>query len=533
MEKLISILCLLLVCTVLTLPALATNAAPIEDSFHIPQDILQMLPLKHGDEVICVYSEPLYYAFYMYDSIDALLDPNTGASVTRYYCVKSADGTFATYRIHNGELIAMDMVLQTWDDASRDLETQRLKRIDPNITIHSTYYLSGAQTEGNAVYYKTSLGDYVYYENIHDTNDYLFSIEAFCAFQSAVYRENKVMNLKEPLVGGIYDNLWDLSDYDISSDNFDPHAKFPLKNKDYTYYYPLAQVETLGIFILLLGLAILLTLLCVGNRRPAVLQTKKRYYIGHCLAVLILVLLLDYTFGKSLLVRDFTSNFLTKGMDRNTVMALVGTPHRDVGNKYPIMEYRLFHDFYFYVRYDDASTVTEILEYEVTYPLRGWLLPALAGTVALGAVIIYLVTHKRSKRLQGRQANALGLRLGAIWIWTVLGLILFDQLVIRGLFPECHVYEGMQLEQLYATMGDFGKLLPGTDTREFSLLFGRTLTVNLEAHYLESKVISCNISGFGNSSYLHYVLPVSIIAVTVGFGVYYLCKRKLCKEECV
>lgn len=533
MKKLISFLSLLLLFAALTLPANAAQTAQPEDSFHIPEDILAVLPLKSGDEVICVYSVILNSTFYRHSSIDALLDPNTEANVARYYCVKSADGTFATYRIQNGEPVATIKVWGTWDDDGRNRETARLKHIDPNITVFSTYYLSGVRTEGSAIYYKTSLGDYVYYDSIHDRAEYLFSIEAFCAFQSAVYRENIVMNLKEPLVGAIINNLWDLSAYDISSDNFDPHAKFPLKNKDYTYYYPLAQIETLGMFILLLGFAVLLTLLCIGNRRPAVLQTKKRYYIGLCLAVLILVLLVDYTFGGSLLARDFTSTFLREGMDRNAVMALVGTPHRDVGNKNPIMEYRLFHDFCFYVCYDDAGAVTEIWEYEVTYPLRGWLLPALVGAVALWAAVIYLVTHKRSKRLPGQQANMLGLRLGVIWIWTVLGIILFDQLVVRGLFPECHVYEGMQLEQLYATMGGFGKLLPGTDIREFELLFGRTLTVALENHYPGSKVVSCEISGFGNSSYLHYVLPVSIIAVTVGFGVCYLCKRKQCKEECV
>lgn len=77
---------------------------------------------------------------------------------------------------------------------------------------------------GTAVYYKTNKGDYVYFNHL-SIGEYLFPIEAFCAYQRAILDEA----LQYPdRVGSVsYSQVWDLSPYDFKADTFNLHAEIP------------------------------------------------------------------------------------------------------------------------------------------------------------------------------------------------------------------------------------------------------------------------------------------------------------------
>ena len=63
------------------------------------------------------------------------------------------------------------------------------KYISSNAKLENIYYISGEINQmGTAIYYKTSVGDYVYY-NYYSIGEKLFPIEDFCKYQKAISDE--------------------------------------------------------------------------------------------------------------------------------------------------------------------------------------------------------------------------------------------------------------------------------------------------------------------------------------------------------
>ena len=63
------------------------------------------------------------------------------------------------------------------------------KYISPDVKVENVYYLSGETNHmGTAIYYRTNLGDYVYY-NHYSIGEKLFPIEKFCKYQKAISAE--------------------------------------------------------------------------------------------------------------------------------------------------------------------------------------------------------------------------------------------------------------------------------------------------------------------------------------------------------
>lgn len=521
MKKLLAIVCLLLMAAALIFPADAAEAAQAEDSSTIPGEILARLPLKKGDEVVRVYSIPIFSSFANFDSIEAIVN-----YATTSYCVRSADGTYAAYRLRDGECIRLKNNFWSRNAMEAYLAGQIIKHIDPNIVVENTYFLSGDYAEGSAIYYKTNRGDYVLY-----STKYLFSAEAFFAYQRTVYNEDVVTCPDGPPIGGPMRGFWDLSAYDFTSETFDPHAEFPMRSITAAYRKHGRLLGYVALDIGLTAAVILLSIVLLGQKRPRLLCVKVWQFLLIFLVISGCLLLADQLCWGGVLTRDFTSSFLEEGMTQNQVNTLIGNQkiRTDMRFSY-MMACDLPFDEHFYIVLDEDDSVCSIYESERTYPLRGWLLPALLAEIALLEAVIYLILRKQSRGTVDRARCILAVRLLLIFLGIVLVANALDLYVLPTYFPEYYVHEGMTNEELFEFMQGSARTLDD-GVREYDLLSGKVLTVESESHYqLGSKVISCRISGFGDSSCLRFVLPFTIAAAAVAELVVYLFLRKRIRQ---
>ena len=255
MKKIIAALCLVCMMTLLIIPSSANDYKKYGgDSSHIPEEILELLPLKDGDRVYRVYYTATLLSFGLAKDrndtdIDKLLY-ETGLVNQIYYSVLSTDGTLTDYYLKDGK--ACKYVSQRLGDDNKmyevyckddihmihDIYLQGIipKMIDPNISVESSYYISSS-AEGCIIFYETNLGDYVYC-NFHRSyphrqkGEYILSWDAYLEYE----RLNRIAAVKYEqehpgTVGGGGDTSIpppDLSAYQIGSPNFDPDAPFPV-----------------------------------------------------------------------------------------------------------------------------------------------------------------------------------------------------------------------------------------------------------------------------------------------------------------
>lgn len=238
MNKVMVAICLTLMLISIVLPVNAEKATQEEDSLHISKETLALLPLKKGDEVVRIYVSLLTYKFS--SKIDELLPDYNGRII---YAVISTNGTYTSYEILDGKCVEIKETNSNYfGNLTTLLENKVIKLVDPNIKVDHTYYIYGNKT-GTAIYYKTNMGNYVYYVSHAFGFDgvYLFSAEAFHEAQKAshAYTEGMLEAIKDGSVeaaesiGLVEENLESsLSIYKISSPNFDPHAPFPVAEKE-------------------------------------------------------------------------------------------------------------------------------------------------------------------------------------------------------------------------------------------------------------------------------------------------------------
>lgn len=204
-----------------------------EDSSNISKEILALLPLKDGDQVIRVYETDIEHAFHLCSNIDELLYTDVNTFMLIVYVIRSADGTYANYRIENGECIPFGNNAHYHRIMDAYLDGTMIYAVDPEIIVENMYYIAErGYIVDNAIYYKTNLGDYVYMKSTLDET-FLFSLEAFLEYQAGVYASILERPNDNYLMGGKpYDPGLDLSAYQIGSPNFNPNAKFPTPKPD-------------------------------------------------------------------------------------------------------------------------------------------------------------------------------------------------------------------------------------------------------------------------------------------------------------
>ena len=232
MKRLLCFVVSLLLVTIFhAIPGNAKHDVDIGDSYNISEDILARLPLEEGDRVVRLYNISILSDFSLNDNIADLLQ-NFEPQVI--YAVESMKGERNAYGFWDGECVKMRhydgfyVLLETY------LNNSAIELLDPNIVVEQSYYFMGETNyQGSAIYYKTNLGDYVYYRCMRHGFDgeYLFSADAFfSAIKLTCQMERE--QYKEPVVGGIGNDELEpyISAYKIGSDHFDPNAEFPSRD---------------------------------------------------------------------------------------------------------------------------------------------------------------------------------------------------------------------------------------------------------------------------------------------------------------
>ena len=218
---------LLLVTIFLAIAGNAQHDVAVGDSSNISEDILAQLPLEEGDRVVRIYNISILSDFYLNDNIDDLLqnfDPQVIYAVESITGERNAygfwDGVCVQMRHHDGFYVLLEAYLNN----------SAIELLDPNIVVEQSYYFMGETNyNGSAIYYKTNLGDYVYYRCMKHGFDgeYLFSADAFFSAIKLTL-ESEREKYKEPVVGGSGNDELEpyISAYEIGSENFNPDAEF-------------------------------------------------------------------------------------------------------------------------------------------------------------------------------------------------------------------------------------------------------------------------------------------------------------------
>ena len=201
------------------------NLIVTEDSKIISDAVIDKLNVKDSDEVLRIYNVPITFVFAEYQDIDSIL--MSQEVLEEYYAVKTDDAY--TYQIQENDVFAPISLNNLSAQAMQMCETGEVTAsIATDVIVNNTYYLSGESSHmGTAIYYKTNKGDYVYF--IHSSiGEYLFPIEAFCAYQRAILDE--ASQYPDRVGSASYSQVWDLSPYNFRSDSFNLNAEIP-KNK--------------------------------------------------------------------------------------------------------------------------------------------------------------------------------------------------------------------------------------------------------------------------------------------------------------
>ena len=172
------------------------------------------------------YNVPLRGAFTEFDNIDDVLA--SAYVLKKYYVVEYEDGSVKSYNEHfqemksnsytirNGEQVALPYLTIPENARNAFYNSDFVKTyIAPDAQVENVYWLSGESSMmGTAIYYRTSVGDYVYYY-YHTIGETLFPVSDFCAYQQAIKDENA----KYPESGGGINiaDVWDLTDYRLKA----------------------------------------------------------------------------------------------------------------------------------------------------------------------------------------------------------------------------------------------------------------------------------------------------------------------------
>ncbi len=229
---------LVFICSIFTFASVvflvnAEEARPAKGSFNIPDDIMEQLPLKEGDQVIRSYGTTVFYVFSVYDTIDEVFNPKGHSwRISEYYIVISSDGSVMVYfyeddtllsrKLGQGELDVVDLYLCEKHNI--------ITTVDSNIVVENVYFFNGSPpTENPAIYFETNLGDYVYY-TLRDPDGILCEllVSANSFHQIMVQYVAWLKDQGDVVVGEMpIPKHFNFSPYKINSPDFDPNAPFP------------------------------------------------------------------------------------------------------------------------------------------------------------------------------------------------------------------------------------------------------------------------------------------------------------------
>lgn len=193
-------------------------------------DPVEQLRILYPDDcanIITMYNTPLRFAFTEYSNIDDVL---TGKELlAKYYAVEHKDGSFTffnqsleelksnSYTEIDGKTVELPFINMPEDAVNAYKNSDFAKEyISSDAEIESVYYLSGENSMmGTAIYYRTTVGDYVYFVH-HDIGSALFPITDFCQYQQAIKDEiskHPDLDIGDFNIAGI----WNLSEYELQA----------------------------------------------------------------------------------------------------------------------------------------------------------------------------------------------------------------------------------------------------------------------------------------------------------------------------
>ena len=254
MKKTVTLL-LVLCCLVniLSLNISATEELDPDDSRNIPNEIAEVFTDKDAGMITKCYVLPIALSFENYATIEGILE-----SVDPYHAIYVQDngGDFevlATYPDTNGYM-QIDQPLYHITESLQEMKTgEAIKAVSKDVVIESVYFLyEGDSYSSSAIYYRTNLGDYVYF-NGYGSGERLFSAEVFWAYMKATRMVWQATKKSDSVVMGSWPNydICDLSAYDFRSPDFDPDKPLP------EIEMPESKPEALD-YLWILGVAVLL-----------------------------------------------------------------------------------------------------------------------------------------------------------------------------------------------------------------------------------------------------------------------------------
>jgi hypothetical protein len=264
-KVLLSFLISVLIISALSFGAGAEQYADTRDSRYIPPEDLAVINDPTAEIIVKAYNSDSISAFGYYENIEDAL---------AYYCTpkwtvyikKNAEGlsTYSYFTNKSGvtKLTKSNAIYVNHSSAAlQELQTgEAISTVSPDIVIESVYFMYGSSNyDGNAIYYKTNLGDYVYYRGAWGGPEMLCTAERFYEYKRAEYEEIVANNTGEVKNGGgtsVED--WDLSAYDYRSPNFDPTAPLPNGNDAFPW---------LGLGAVVLSLAAVLVVYIIRRKK--------------------------------------------------------------------------------------------------------------------------------------------------------------------------------------------------------------------------------------------------------------------------
>ena len=168
-----------------------------------------------------LYNVPIRFAFVDYDNIDDILASEY--ILQRCFVVEQQDGSMTFYTEHldeirsnrytivNGEQKQLQYIPIPDKTYERFTDKDFVKNnISPDAELENIYYLSGESSMmGTAIYYRTSVGDYVYYKEM------LFPVKDFCKYQKAIYDKYAEYPDENGFGGADVSGVIDLSQYKL------------------------------------------------------------------------------------------------------------------------------------------------------------------------------------------------------------------------------------------------------------------------------------------------------------------------------
>lgn len=282
MKKVCCLLCLSLMLMTMILPVSAKQKTNAEDSIVISEDVLASLNLEAGDTVLRVYQFDRDFqlsGFPQYRNMDQVLAHADELSIRNYYFVTSPAGETKAYTHFGDRVVGAEYDPDKdskWVDFHRNGRAEAIiKKVSANIVVENIYYLRYDSMA--AVYYKTNLGEYVYFvfdshpahtePDAQGGEEYLMRLDRFLQLQEAIYYH---WSLGEDAHYVIPEARYpaptpknlriDLSVYEFASPDFDPDAA-------YTTYYTPGKFIAIGSLVLLTALVICRILICNHRKR--------------------------------------------------------------------------------------------------------------------------------------------------------------------------------------------------------------------------------------------------------------------------